>query len=254
MVLGSFILFNAFLRKKQKKSETLHDEFENSILENSQSHVAQLKRVEQMQQDHKINTAFEKDRSNPFVIHEDPLLQDFNEPDLEEKHVPSPEIKAQAPVAQAPKKAKNNGFIALTVIPKHSAQFTGIALQATLSKHHFRYGAQKLYHRHYQDNPSQGILYSVASIANPGFFDQATITQQSFPGLLVYMLLDEVEDPVLSFEKMLTCARQLSASLQAEVCDAKRQPITTTTIQNLRDQAKAATQETEMREEEYQEW
>ncbi len=148
-------------------------------------------------------------------------------------------------------KPKTYGFIALTIMPKTNGQFSSIALQATLTRNHFRWGAQKLYHRHIQDNPTQPILYSVASIAKPGYFDQSS--SQTYPGILIYLLLDEVQDTVNAFEKMLTSARQLSASLHAELCDATRQPITTALIQQYRTQAKAA-MKAPLREEEYQEW
>ncbi len=260
MVMGSFILFNAISRKKQKKNESLHDEFEQTILENSQNHEIQLKRVEHMQKEHDVRTAYENVHHNPFVRPQpDPLLEELNKPvNVEVARFQPQEEEDEQPLVQdekirvsaADEKPKTHGFIALTIIPKSNAQFSSITLQSTLTKYHFRYGAQKLYHRHVQDNPALPALYSVANLAKPGYFESMT-QGQTFPGILIYLLLDEVEDPITAFEKMLTSARQLSASLHAELCDAKRQPISTTVISQYREQAKAAAP---VLEKEYQEW
>ncbi|MGD9592303.1 MAG: cell division protein ZipA C-terminal FtsZ-binding domain-containing protein [Candidatus Berkiella sp.] len=258
MVLGSFLLFTSFTRKKQKKNEALHDEFEQTILENSQN--LQIKRVEHMQQAHDAKYSYERENHSSFERPTaDPLLEELKKPSIKgnfkmDDDDEEEEISGfdEAQKIQKPKeKAKSHGYLALTIMPKAGAQFSSIALQATLSRNHFRYGAQKLYHRHLQDNATQPVLYSVASIAKPGYFEQNNT--QSYPGILIYLLLDEVQDPVSAFEKMLTTARQLSASLQAELCDATRQPITTSLISQYRDQAKAAINEPEL-EEEFQEW
>ncbi len=260
MVLGSFLLFSSFSRKKQKKSEALHDEFEQTILENSQNQKL-LTRVEQMQQDHNSDVSYAKDLSPrthaPFVSSvADPLLEELKKPskheaarfEMDEEELSEYQDEEEEEIQEKP---KSHGFLALTIMPKANGQFSSIALQATLTKNHFRFGVQKLYHRHLQDNATQPILYSVASIAKPGYFDQTNT--QSYPGLLIYLLLDDVQDPVNAFEKMLTSARQLSASLQAELCDATRQPITTALIQQYREKAKAAVR-VPVREKEYQEW
>lgn len=265
MVLGSFILFNAFSRRKQNNQEKIHDEFEKSILKNSENQAMQIKRVEHMQQEHETLAAYQKEHSHPFTrpesdplledfkasLKEDALVQEFQRNQVQEQY----EEEDYADLEQEPevKKPKTHDFIALTVIPKQYTQFSGISLQAALSKNHFRYGQQKLFHRHLQDNPAQPILYSVASLAKPGFFELTTMSLQSFPGILIYLLLDDVEDPVTAFEKMLTCARQLCVSLQAELCDGQRRPLSTSMIQEYRNKANDLAELT-TRQEEYQEW
>ncbi|MBS0287815.1 MAG: cell division protein ZipA C-terminal FtsZ-binding domain-containing protein [Proteobacteria bacterium] len=256
MVLGSFILFNAFTRRKQSNQEKLHDEFEQSILKNSENQAMQIKRVEHMQQQHEAHSAYQREHSQSFTRPvSDPLMEDFKNPTFKEDGFVEQfnEIDVEEVYEEEAEKPKTHDFIALTVIPKQYAQFSGVSLQAALSKNHFRYGQQKLYHRHDQDNPAQPILYSVASLAKPGFFEQSTISMQSFPGILIYLLLDDVEDPVTAFEKMLTCARQLCVGLQAELCDAQKQPLSTSMIQQYREKAKAAA-ELSLAAEVYQEW
>ncbi len=255
MVLGSFILFNAIRRRKLKKRSLIHEEFEQTILENNHSHYQQMQRVEKMQQDSHsgksehdpllddvtidtIQSAqvayLENQRPEQTFVETAKQIEDEFE-DLDEMDEDDIDDIVDIEEEAAP---KAQDFIALTIMPKYKGTISGNALLTALTRNHFRHGKQKLYHRHVQDNEHLPIMFSVASMAEPGFFEQETIVQKSYPGLLVYMFISSGSDSVGTFEKMLTSARQLAMSLQAELCDSKRIPLTARSIQQYRERVK----------------
>ncbi len=254
MVLGSYILFNAIRRRKLKKRSLIHEEFEQTILENNHSHYQQMQRVEKMQQDnHSGKTehdpllddmSIQTMKSAPVAFLDNPrpestfvestvqiedefedLDEEMDEDDIDEMD------EEKAPV-------RPQEFIALTIMPKYKGLISGSALLTALTRNHFRHGKQKLFHRHVQDNEHLPIMFSLASMVEPGCFEQDTMLQKSYPGLLVYMFIPCASDSIGTFEKMLTSARQLAVSLQAELCDSKRIPLTTRSIQQYREKVK----------------
>lgn len=241
IVLGSYILFNAIRRRKLKKRSLIHEEFEQTILENNHSHYQQMQRVEKMQQDNQIGSTshdpllddvtIETIKSAPIAFLDNVETATRIEDEFEDlDEIDDIDEERPAPKAQE--------FIALTIMPKYKGVISGNALLTALTRNHFRHGKQKLFHRHIQDNEHLPIMFSVASMVEPGFFEQELMAQKSFPGLLVYMFIPCASDSIGTFEKMLTSARQLAMSLQAELCDSKRIPLTTRSIQQYRDKVK----------------
>jgi cell division protein ZipA len=256
-VLGGYVLFKAFSRRKLKKQSLLHEEFEQTILENSHSQYHVMQRDEQLspaKADHDpLLDDFAKESSSASVEyisnfqHQDSseeLSSSFEEElmEIEEEYDDAQELKESTPIKKVIDKnsvVQLQDFFAVTILPKQNGVFSGNTLVGALVKNHFRYGKQKLYHRHVLDNPSQPILYSVASLVEPGFFEQEKIHDQAFAGILIYMITPGAFDPINTFEKMLTSARQLSVLLQAQLCDDKRNPLSTKTIQEYRERLKA---------------
>jgi cell division protein ZipA len=254
IVLGGYVLSKAFSRRKLKKQSLLHEEFEQTILENTHSQYHNMQHNEQISSvkvEHdpllddfaKSSSAtvdyigkFKQETASDNLASFEEELMEIDEEFDESEEVKEPSIKKGTEkhgISQA------QDFFAVTIIPKQNGVFSGNTLLGALTKNHFRYGKQKLYHRHVLDNPSQPVLYSVASLVNPGFFEQEKMHDQAFAGILIYMITPGAFDPINTFEKMLTSARQLSAILQAQLCDDKRNPLSTKTIQEYRERIKA---------------
>ncbi|MBN9287488.1 MAG: hypothetical protein BGO43_02030 [Gammaproteobacteria bacterium 39-13] len=252
VVLIGYILFNA-IRNRRNKKNTKSEVFEEIILEKTQSQFQQIhKKLPEGKSEHdplledyakealKVVAPISKTQEPEQDVREEFELSVAELPDLQEEQVSA----FQAELNEAPKEPD---FIAITILPKQNSHFSGKALISAFHKHQFRFGKQSLYHRHLGDDPAKAVLYSIASIVEPGYFEQETILKSSFPGLILFMFASNEIDPVNTFEKMLTNARQLVATLNAELCDIKRQPLTTQTLMQIRDKIKENTAHAAMR-------
>lgn len=129
----------------------------------------------------------------------------------------------------------NNAFVALTVITRQNKLFPGKLLFNALKSNHLYYNAQGVFQRHVNDNPMLDPLYTALSMMEPGTFDIDTMSQQSFPGIVLLMTVPCRQNPLMVFEKMLNSARQLAVTLDGELCDASRQPLTAPMMSRLRE-------------------
>jgi len=163
-----------------------------------------------------LSTAFSTETFEEVILENkqiDPLLEQVPEQ-------PQPAEGVDKPPAE-PKES----YIALSLVPKERA-FPGHLLLSVLRSHHFHLSQQKVFCRHVNEDPTQPALFSVLSIREPGTFEFSHMPQETFSGILILMVLSSVEDPAQAFEKMLISARQLAASLNAEVCNGQRRPLT----------------------------
>lgn len=126
-------------------------------------------------------------------------------------------------------------YVALTVLAKHQP-FPGDALFAALKASHLYHGNDNLFHRHVNDHVMQSTLYSVLSLVNPGVFDIDIMSDESYPGIILLMTLSSrTHNPLVVFEKMLNNARQLAVTLNGELCDVNRKPLTAPMMSQLRE-------------------
>lgn len=135
----------------------------------------------------------------------------------------------------APSDPHDNEFIALTVMARHHQAFSGQLLFNAMKANHLYYDASGVFQRHINDNPMQGPMYTVLSMVEPGLFDLERLSEQSFPGIVLLMTLPTKQNPLTIFEKMLNTARQLAVTLDGELCDAKRQPLSAQMMSRLRE-------------------
>lgn len=124
-------------------------------------------------------------------------------------------------------------LVVLTILPGNQNSFSGQHLAIILKKHLFFYGKQKLFHRHISDLQSP-VLFSAASIVEPGYFEEQSMGSQLFPGITLFMRVENQQMPLAAFEKMLTIARQLAGALNAQLCDQRRVPLQAEMITQMR--------------------
>ena len=63
------------------------------------------------------------------------------------------------------------------------------------------------------------MIFSAASLVEPGTFDMTTIREQEIPGISLFMVLPGPVDGAQSFDLMIAAARTLMQSLDAELLD-----------------------------------
>ena len=81
-----------------------------------------------------------------------------------------------------------------------------------------RHGKFGIFHQH-DGKDEEKVVFSAASLVEPGSFDLANIKEQEIPGISLFMVLPGPVDGADGFDLMMTAARALSQSLNAELLD-----------------------------------
>lgn len=286
LVLGSYLLFTALAKSRLRRYAKFHEEFDQTLLENSHSMLRAQSQPHQEDplleiEEEPLAAATQSIKSRTVVQEKVLYTQQYHRPEENFKHPsaasepyawetaltqeeieetitaePTPTSafsthatheawqepadlwENEAPSSPKPA-AQPQDFIALSILPKNRMGFTGHTLLSALKVNYFYYGKQKIFNRHLGDDPHQPVLFSVASLLEPGVFDQAHMSKNVFPGIIIFMLLPCATNALTTFEKMFTTARQLADSLNADLCDMSRNPLNIHTLRQYRDRIRA---------------
>ena len=130
-------------------------------------------------------------------------VDDIAEPD------PAP---ADDPVATEKK------IVTVRLVARNHGTFNGDELVLTLRGIGMRHGKFGIFHRVEGDDDSK-VIFSAASLVEPGSFDLQNIKEQEIPGISLFMVLPGPMDGAEAFDLMMTAARALTQSLGAELLD-----------------------------------
>jgi len=158
----------------------------------------------------KIDPDMDDDPNAHWAIQEDPWM-------------PQVTVKKATPI---------EGIMVINVIAKSPLGFSGKALLSVMTDNKLEYSAKKTYDFYEPDTGE--LLYSIASIVEPGTFDNQKITQKNYPGVMLFMIIALVDDPALAFEQMLKTAQDIAQKLNADLCDIEYQPLLEEHIEQLR--------------------
>ncbi len=149
------------------------------------------------------------------------VAPDRLEPSLPE-NAAAPQIATQ-PGVSAPDDDVENAVVAqkivtLRVLARNKGAFPGDELVLILRGIGMRHGKFGVFH-HYEGTEESDVVFSVASLVEPGNFDLENIKEQQIPGVSIFMVLPGPIDGANAFDLMMTAARTLSQSLNAELLD-----------------------------------
>ena len=113
------------------------------------------------------------------------------------------------------------------------APVAGRALLASLQAEGLEYGRYAIFHRQRDDGR---ILYSVASLLEPGSFDVDLMGTQTFPGVSLFAVFPGPVDAELVFDDMLATARRLSDRLGGALQDERGQILSAQRVLALREE------------------
>ncbi len=133
---------------------------------------------------------------------------------------PSVEVSAMPPTQE-----KTGQVLALSVMSSPGTQYEGYELLQALLTNGLRFGERGLFHRYAGSPGSADILFSLASVKNPGIFDLPKMGEFKTPGLMLFMECDSQLDSGTTFEMMKSTALRLVETLGGHLCDQNRQPI-----------------------------
>ena len=127
-----------------------------------------------------------------------------------EESASAPETEPQAP---PPEK-----IVTLRLVAAQQAAFPGDKLALGLRSVGMRHGKFGIYHR-YDGDDEDRIVFSAASLVEPGSFDLSNIREQNFPGISLFMVLPGPREGVQAFDLMMAAARELAQALNGELLD-----------------------------------
>lgn len=111
-------------------------------------------------------------------------------------------------------------IITVRLTAHNSGTFPGEALVLALRDAGLRHGRFGIFHRHAPTDESV-IIFSVASLVEPGAFDLSRVKHERYPGVSLFLALPCGGDNVSAFDDMMATARKLAIGLDGELLDDK---------------------------------
>jgi len=143
------------------------------------------------------------------------------DPSLDDESI-APPSDAESAITTDDKDAENDvveqKIVTLRIVARDKGAFRGDDLVLSLRGIGMRHGKFGIFHR-YEGTDEDNVIFSVASLAEPGTFDLSNIKEQQIPGISMFMVLPGPVRGAESFDLMMTAARALSQALQAELLD-----------------------------------
>ncbi len=109
-------------------------------------------------------------------------------------------------------------IVTLRIVAGNQGAINGEELALSLRGIGMRHGKFGIFHR-YDGSDEDKVIFSAASLVEPGTFDMTTIREQEIPGISLFMVLPGPVDGAQSFDLMIAAARTLMQSLNAELLD-----------------------------------
>ncbi len=136
-----------------------------------------------------------------------------NEP---EPQVQSLDLELPEPAVESvPQKQK---IISLRIATRANDQLHGVEVVNALKQCGLEHGQYKIFHR-FSNGDQRELMFSVASLVEPGSFILDALEDMSLPGLSVFMILPGPADAVSAFSEMLAVSRRLAEKLNCELLD-----------------------------------
>ncbi len=115
--------------------------------------------------------------------------------------------------AAAPEK-----IVTLRLVAARRGAFAGDQLALALRRGGMRHGRFGIFHRYDGDDENR-VVFSAASLVEPGSFDLSNLKEQKYPGISLFMVLPGPLEGAEAFDTMMSTARQLAKTLDGELLD-----------------------------------
>jgi len=124
-------------------------------------------------------------------------------------------------------------IIAIRLVASSPDQIAGSELRAALESEGLLYGRYSIYHRQRADGR---MLYSVASLREPGSFELEKMAAQHYPGLSIFAVFPGLAPAPDLFDDMLALARRLGERLGCILQDERGGSLTPQRVSSLREE------------------
>jgi len=158
-------------------------------------------------------------REEPAGTRREPILETPREPGEFES---DEETDASEPTAGAapddPEPAPPEKIVTLRLVAANGGAFAGDKLALALRGAGMRHGKFGIFHFYDRDDENR-VVFSAASLVEPGSFDLANLREQKFPGISLFMVLPGPLEGAQAFDRMMGAARELAQTLDGELLD-----------------------------------
>jgi cell division protein ZipA len=111
----------------------------------------------------------------------------------------------------------------------------GAKLLESLLAESLQHGKYSVFHRLHTDG---AIVFSVASMVEPGTFDLEKIAETQFPGITMFTQLPGPVPGMHALNEMIACARRLQANVGGTLQDERGVPLTVHRIERMRQEVR----------------
>ncbi|MCY4531066.1 MAG: hypothetical protein OXC84_01835 [Gammaproteobacteria bacterium] len=126
--------------------------------------------------------------------------------------------------------------LVIVYVMAKQGNFSGEELRQVLQDNGMVYGDMKIFHRMSREGLSE---FSLSSAVEPGFFDIARMDNLQTPGVIMFLRVHELADPMSVYGEMMNVAISIAEKLDGVVLDETRNSMTMQTIeyckQSIRD-------------------
>jgi cell division protein ZipA len=109
-------------------------------------------------------------------------------------------------------------IVTLRLVAHNRGSFKGDELILSMRGIGLRRGKFGIFHRFDGDDESP-VIFSAASLVEPGHFDIENLKEQTFPGISLFLILPGPVEGAEAFDLMIAAARTLAQSLDGELLD-----------------------------------
>jgi cell division protein ZipA len=122
-------------------------------------------------------------------------------------------------------------IIQFSIIARADEGFNGVDLVNAFQMAGLEYGTLKIFERL---DANRLVDFGVANLVAPGTFPDKNLASFYCPGVVFFMQPAELDDAAAVFENYLETIELLAEKLDGDILDHQRQPLTSTTVQLIR--------------------
>lgn len=145
----------------------------------------------------------------------------------------APAATPAPPAGEAKPSRGAQRIFALRVTATPPERFDGRALLEALQAESLAFGRYDIFHRLHTDGRP---IFSVASLKEPGRFDQQAMPATQYPGIALFAVLPGPVEAAEAFDEMLFTARALATRLTGTIGDERGVPMTATRVAAFREE------------------
>ena len=154
-------------------------------------------------------------------------------------HAPAAATAAAAPTlssSEAPQSRRVERrkilSLRLAIAPQ---RIEGAKLQESLLAESLQHGKYGIFHRLHTDG---SIVFSVASMVEPGSFELEKMSETMYPGITMFTQLPGPVPGMHALNELIACARRLQANLGGTLQDERGVPLTVHRIERMRQEVR----------------
>ncbi|WP_428624293.1 cell division protein ZipA [Sedimenticola sp.] len=125
-------------------------------------------------------------------------------------------------------------ILQINVVAAKGNTFTGEQILRVAQDVELEHGDMNIFHRYAADDPKSRVVFSMASMMEPGIFPLDQMSEFSTPGLVLFGQLPGPKDGLAAFSDMLFTAERLAALLDGELQDETHSVLSKQTIEHIR--------------------